>query len=106
MHEELKKTPFEKLDEETKVVFDASKLIATQKIAYENITDERLAKKYGEPYDVAANIFKEFETKDFRARRLKDDLTGAKVLFHKKLDVMNEEFDTYVGALVADLIFR
>ena len=27
-------------------------------------------------------------------------------MFHKKLDVMNEEFDTYVGALVADLIFR
>ena len=65
-----------------------------------------MAKKYGEPYDVAANIFKDFETKDFRARKLRDDLTGARVMFHKKLDVMNEEFDTYVGALVADLIFR
>lgn len=87
-------------------MFDASKLIPTQKIAYENIMDERLAKKYGEPYDVAATIFKDFETKDFRARKLRDNLTGGRVFFHKKLDVMNEEFDTYVGALVADLIFR
>ena len=105
-HSELKKTPFEKLDEETKVQFELSKLVPAQKAAYENIQDERLEKKYGEPYDVAANIFKDFETKDFRARRLRDDLTGQRVMFHKKLDVMNEEFDTYVGSLVADLIFR
>ena len=68
--------------------------------------DEHLAKHYGEPYDVAANIFKEFETKAYRARRLRDDLTGMKVLFAKKLDVMNEEFDTYIGAILADLIYR
>ena len=55
---------------------------------------------------MAATIFKDFETKEFRARKLRDDLTGAKVMFHKKLDVMNEEFDTYIGAMVADLIFR
>ena len=33
-------------------------------------------------------------------------MTQAKVFFAKKLDVMNEEFDTYLGALVADLIFK
>ena len=33
-------------------------------------------------------------------------MTGASILFSKKLDVMNEEFDTYLGALVADLIYK
>lgn len=63
-------------------------------------------KKYGEPLDVATHIFKEFETEDYKAKKLRDDLTAQKVFFAKKLDVMNEEFDSYVGALVADLIYR
>ena len=33
-------------------------------------------------------------------------MTAAAVLFSRKLDVMNEEFDTYMGALVADLIYK
>ena len=106
MHKELIKTPFEILDEETKVQFDLSKLEPSRKAAYDSLNDELLEKKYGEPYDVAATIFKDFETKEFRSRKLRDDLTGARVMFHKKLDVMNEEFDAYVGAMVADLIFR
>lgn len=67
---------------------------------------EQLEKNYGEPYDVAANIFKDFETKDFRSKKLRDEMCGKRVMFVKKLDVMNEEFDSYVGSLVADLIFR
>ena len=70
------------------------------------IADLHLSKQYGEPYDVAAEVFKEFETRPFRTRRLRDNMTGARVFFCKKLDVINEEFDTYVGALVADLIFK
>lgn len=56
--------------------------------------------------DVATNIFSEFETKDYKAPRVRDNITGARVLFTKKLEVMNEEFDTYIGALIADTIFK
>ena len=27
-------------------------------------------------------------------------------MFTRKLEVMNEEFDTYIGALIADMILR
>lgn len=70
------------------------------------MAEEILSKHYGEPYDYASQIFKEFETKQYRSQRLRDDMTGASILFSKKLDVMNEEFDTYLGALVADLIYK
>ena len=68
--------------------------------------DEVLAKKYGEPIDVANAVFEEYEKDDYKSKILKVDMTGSKILFAKKLDVMNEEFDTYVGALVADLIYK
>ena len=68
--------------------------------------DEVLEKKYGEPLDVATAVFAEFETKEYKSRKLREDMTGAHVLFAKKLDVMNEEFDTHMGALVADLIYK
>ena len=55
---------------------------------------------------MATNIFSEFETKDYKAPRVRDNITGARVLFTKKLEVMNEEFDTYIGALIADMIFK
>ena len=57
MHQELIKTPFEKLDEETKVQFDLEKLEPARRAAYDSLNDDRLEKKYGEPYDVAATIF-------------------------------------------------
>ena len=56
--------------------------------------------------DVATTIFKEFETEDYKVPCVKDNLTGARVLFTKKLEVMNDEFDSYIGALVADMIFK
>ena len=105
-HKELKKSPFQVMDEETKIGFDAEKLSPQLRKAYESMHEEVLSKKYGEPLDVATSIFKEFETKAYKAERLRDDLTGNQVLFAKKLDVMNEEFDTHIGAIVADLIFR
>ena len=55
--------------------------------------NEHVSKKNGEPLDVATNIFSEFETKDYKAPRVRDNITGARVLFTKKLEVMNEEFD-------------
>ena len=67
---------------------------------------EHVSKKNGEPLDVATNIFSEFETKIFKAPRVRDNITGKRVLFTKKLEVMNEEFDTYIGALIADMIFK
>lgn len=33
-------------------------------------------------------------------------MTAQKLLFTKKLDVINDEFDNYIGALVADQIFK
>ena len=105
-HEELKKLPMERLDEETKVRFDVSKLTAKERLWYERMQDEILSKKQGEPYDVAKVIFKDFETKAYKSEKLSQDMTGAEVLFNKKLDVMNEEFDIHVGAMVADLIFK
>ena len=33
-------------------------------------------------------------------------MTAQELWFGKKLDVVNEEFDAYIGALVADLILR
>ena len=77
-----------------------------QRQAYLKICDEQLFKNYGEPYDVASTIFSKFETADFKPEKLRDDMTGKRIFFAKKLDVMNEEFDTYVGAMVADLIYR
>ena len=70
------------------------------------MADEVVGKKFGEPLDVATHIFREFETKAYKCKMLRDELTGADVLFHKKLNVMNEEFDTYIGALVAELIYK
>jgi len=38
--------------------------------------EEVLSKKYGEPYDIATNVFKEFEGKDFRSNKLRTNLTA------------------------------
>ena len=51
-------------------------------------------------------MFKEYETKEFKVPRVRDNKTAARVMFTRKLEVMNEEFDTYIGALIADLILR
>ena len=37
---------------------------------------------------------------------MRDNYTGARIFFTKKLEVMNDEFDTYIGALIADMIFK
>ena len=56
--------------------------------------------------DAATSKFSHYEKKEYRSERLRTNLTGARVLFSRKLDIMNEEFDTYIGALLADLIFK
>ena len=105
-HEEIKQLPFDRLDEENKIKFDVKKLPFAEKLSYEKMLDENIGKKFGEPYDIAAEIFREFEGKPFRSKQLRHNLTAARVLFSKKLDVMNDEFDTFIGALVADLIYK
>ena len=96
----------EKLEEEIRVRFDPKTLPPGQRKAYEAMCEEVLSQKYGEPLDVAKAVFAEFETDEFKSGVLKTDMTAAHILFAKKLDVMNDEFDTHVGALVADLIFK
>lgn len=59
-HHELDKLPFEKLEEETKVCFDLSKLTKDQTAAFHKIHKEVIGKPYGEPFDIARHIFDEF----------------------------------------------
>ena len=96
----------QRIEERIKVAFDPEKLPLSQRDIYKKMADEVMSKKYGEPIDVATHIFREFEAPAYKCRMLRDDMTGAEILYHKKLDVMNEEFDTYIGALVADLIYK
>lgn len=105
-HNEMKQTPMEKLEEDSKVGFALKKLLPKEREAYEKMFEEVLSKKYGEPIDIAQHIFAEFETKDYKHKLLRNDLTAKNILFSKKLDVMNEEFDQLVGAMVADLIYK
>ena len=56
--------------------------------------------------DVAENIFKEFETKAYDSDKLKINMTAKKLWFDRKLEVMNDEFDSYIGALVASLVLK
>ena len=67
MHEELKETPFQVLDKETKVGFDLNRLEPKEREAYKIMAEEILSKHYGEPYDYASQIFKEFETKQYKS---------------------------------------
>ena len=82
------------------------KLSIEQKASYDNLQSEHIAKRYGEPLDVATTIFKDYQTKQFNVKRVKNNYVGQRVMFTKKLEVMNDEFDTYIGALVADLMFK
>ena len=104
-HPEMEKLPFEKLDEENRVTFDPEKLPRKQKKAYLKMLENSIEKKFGEPLDMATKVFQDFETKDFKAKRLREDLCHRNVIFNKKLDVMNDEFDEFIAALVAQLIF-
>ena len=105
-HEEMKQSPMQKFVEGQKVDFNIDHLSKQQIAAFDWMQKEHVSKKNGEPLDVATNIFSEFETKIFKAPRVRDNITGKRVLFTKKLEVMNEEFDTYIGALIADMIFK
>ena len=42
----------------------------------------------------------------YKSDKLKVEMTSDKLWFGKKLDVINEEFDAYIGAAVADLILK
>ena len=70
------------------------------------MVENSISKIYGEPLEFANKVFENFETDDFRSRRLQEDLCHKNILFNKKLDVMNDEFDEYIGALVAQLMFQ
>ena len=52
-HSEMKQTPMEKLEEESKVGFALEKLLPKEREAYEKMFEEVLSKKYGEPIDIA-----------------------------------------------------
>ena len=100
-HPEMAKLPFEKLDEESMVKFEPGKLPRKQRKAYLKMVESTIEQKHGEPLDFANEVFKAFEGKDFRSKRLREDLCHRNVLFNKKLDVMNDEFDELIAALVA-----
>ena len=102
----MAKLPFEKLDEKNAVKFEAAKLPAKQRSAYLKMVEGSIDRKYGDPLDFAEEIFKPFEGENFKSKRLREDLCHRNVLFNKKLDVMNDEFDDHIAALVAQLIFQ
>lgn len=104
--DEVKQLPLDKLEEEIRVKFDPEALPPSQKKAYDVMCKEVIAKMYGEPLDIASAVFTEFEKPEYKSGHFKTDMTGAHILFAKKMDVMNDEFDAHMGALVADLIFK
>lgn len=57
-HSELSKDPLDVLGEETKIRFSLDKLPPAQRAAFEKMSEQVLSKKYGEPFDVADNIFR------------------------------------------------
>ena len=65
------------------------------------MVENSIEKIYGEPLEFANKVFENFDTSSFRSKRLREDLCHKNILFNKKLDVMNDEFDEFVGALVA-----
>ena len=105
-HPEMDKLPFEKLDEENTIKFEPEKLPRKQRKAYMKMVEHSIDKIYGEPLEFANKVFEGFETSDFKSKRLREDLCHRNILFNKKLDVMNDEFDEFIGALVAQLIFQ
>ena len=46
------------------------------------------------------------ETGHYKYRFIQDDFVHNHSLFHKKLDVINLEFDDKIAALVAQLMFK
>ena len=70
------------------------------------MVEHSIDKIYGEPLEFANRVFEGFETSDFKSKRLREDIVHRNILFNKKLDVMNDEFDEFIGALVAQLIFQ
>ena len=104
-HPELDKLPFERMDEEKRVTFEPSKLPTKQRKAYSKMVDNAIGRSHGEPLEFAHKVFEGIESKDFETRPLREDLVYRNMVFSKKLDVMNDEFDEYIGALVAQLIF-
>ena len=105
-HPELEKLPFERMDEEKRVTFEPSKLPAKQKEAYDKMVENAIGRAHGEPLEFADKVFEGIESRDFDVRPLREDLVYRNMVFSKKLDVMNDEFDEYIGALVAQLIFQ
>ena len=65
------------------------------------MVENSIEKKYSDPLDFANAVFKDFERDGHRAGRLKEDICYRNMLFNKKLDVMNDEFDEFIAALVA-----
>ena len=105
-HPELAVEPIQALEEATKIKFSLDKLPPVQRAAFEAMYDKVLSKKHGEPLDVAENIFKEYQTKEYDSDKLRINMTTKKLWFDRKLEVMNDEFDSYIGALVASLVLK
>ena len=103
---ECEELPLDKLERESKIKFDADKLPPNVRKEYLKMVDEVIGQKYGDPYLVAKNIFKDFETEEMRDPKIKDFLTTLKVFANEKINVMNDEFNEYMAASTAQNMFE
>jgi hypothetical protein len=98
--------PLQKLEEKSKIAFEESKLDEKTQKKYKKLVDEKIENLLGDPLTIAQEMLAPFETPAFKSEKLVNDLYHKNVLFHKKLDVINSEFDEMIAALVAQLIFK
>ena len=70
------------------------------------MVDEVLGQKYGDPFKVAQDMFKHLDTPELQDPNINFFKMQLRTLFSTKMDVINDEFDDYLAALVAQNMFE
>ena len=73
---------------------------------YKKIVRDVIGQRYGDPYTVATNIFKDFETEEAKDPNLKHYITQLNTFANEKINVMNDEFNEYLAGLAAQNMFE
>lgn len=76
------------------------------KAYYQDFVKRKVDVPIGQALEVANKVLEPLDPDTFKYQLLKDDLMHQNMFYHKKLDVINMEFDGKIAALVAQLLFK
>jgi hypothetical protein len=98
--------PLELLEKESKIEFNQNKLDPKVREYYNQFVAKKVDTKVGNAIDVANRVLEPLEKNHFKYDHISGDLIHKNILFHKKLEIINLEFDDKIAALVAQLLFK